>query len=223
MKALKTLLPAAALAAGLAVAATANATIFIGVAVNGGAIQTVALDTTNTSAGVLNFSLDSFTINNISAIGPVLPVDLLSSQSLNTSSTTAGILDVFITETNVPANLVHGGLVSSLTSNILPAGWSLSELTFLDFANTSVYGAGLLLAAHQFDSIGTSVIGATVQPVASFALTEQYHIVSTGSGTANSTIDIASVPEPAAWALMILGFAGVGTNLRRRRSAAAVA
>jgi hypothetical protein len=221
MKALKTLLPAAALAAGLAVAATANATILIGVAVNGGAIQTVALDPTNTSAGVLNFSLDSFTINNISAIGPVLPVDLLSSQSLNTSSTTAGILDVFITETNLPANLVHGGLVSSLTSNILPAGWSLSELTFLDFANTTVYGAGLLLAAHQFDSIGASVIGATVQPVAPFALTEQYHIVSTGSGTANSTIDIASVPEPAAWALMILGFAGVGTSLRRRRSAAA--
>src|SRR4051794_23468070 len=115
MKALKTLLPAVALAAGLTVAASANATIFIGVSVNGGAIVTVATDPTNTAAGVINFSLGSFTINNISAIGPVLPLDLLSSQSLNTSSTTAGFLDVFITETNVAANLVHGGFISSLT------------------------------------------------------------------------------------------------------------
>jgi hypothetical protein len=217
MKALKTLLPAAVLAAGLAVAASANATIFIGVSVNGGAIQTVATDPTNTSTGVLNFSLGSFTINNISAIGPVLPLDLLSSNSLNTSSTTAGFLDVFITETNIAANLVHGGLVSSLTSNTLPADWSVTESTFLNLANTASFGAGALMASHTFGSIGTSVIGSMVQPVANFAVTEQYHIMATGSGTANSTIDIASVPEPATWGLMILGFGGIGAMVRNRR------
>src|SRR4051812_24545185 len=117
MKAPKTFVSAAALVAGLALASSASATIFIGTSVNGGAIQTVALDSTNTSAGVINFSMGSFTVNNISAIGPVLPLDLLSSNSLNTSSTTAGFLDVFILETNLQASLVHGGFVSSLTSN----------------------------------------------------------------------------------------------------------
>jgi hypothetical protein len=223
MKALKTLLPAVALAAGLAVAASANATIFIGVSVNGGAIQTVAVDPTNTAAGVVNFSLGSFTINNISAIGPVLPLDLLSSNSLNTSSTTAGFLDVFITETNVAANLVHGGFISSLTSNTLPAGWSVTESTFWNAANTSAYGAGALLASHTFGNIGTSVIGTLVQPSANFALTEQYHIVATGSGTANSTIDLSSVPEPATWGLMILGFGGIGAMVRNRRRQAVFA
>jgi hypothetical protein len=223
MKALKTLLPAVALAAGLAVAASANATIFIGVSVNGGGIVTVATDPTNTAAGVINFSLGSFTINNISAIGPVLPLDLLSSQSLNTSSTLPGYLDVFITETNLGASLVHGGLVSSLTSNTLPAGWSVTESTFFNAANTSTYGAGTLLASHLFNTIGTSVIGAASNPVASFALTEQYHIVASGSGTANSTIDVSSVPEPATWGLMILGFGGIGAMVRNRRRQAVFA
>ena len=138
MKALKTLLPAAALAAGLAVAASANATIFIGVSVNGGAISTLAVDPTNTSTGLFNFSMGGFSINNISAIGPVPPVDLLSSNSLNAASTTAGILDVFILETDIAASLVHGGLVSELTSNKLPVGWSVTETTFYDALNSAV-------------------------------------------------------------------------------------
>ena len=67
------------------------------------------------------------------------------------------------------------------------------------------------------------MVGALGQPDAAFALTEQYHIVATGSGVANSTIDIDSVPEPATWGLMILGFGGVGAMTRNRRRQAAFA
>ena len=35
------------------------------------------------------------------------------------------------------------------------------------------------------------------------------------------SVPAAAVPEPAAWALMILGFGGAGAQLRRRRRIAA--
>jgi len=41
--------------------------------------------------------------------------------------------------------------------------------------------------------------------------------------TGGTAMGVAGVPEPAAWALMILGFGGVGAMLRRRQAAGAVA
>ena len=52
------------------------------------------------------------------------------------------------------------------------------------------------------------------------------------SGTLNATggdhmgrvdFDVAGVPEPAAWALMLMGFGGIGAMVRRRRSLALAA
>lgn len=37
----------------------------------------------------------------------------------------------------------------------------------------------------------------------------------------NASLDVAAVPEPGAWALMLLGFGGAGAVLRRRRCATA--
>ena len=58
-------------------------------------------------------------------------------------------------------------------------------------------------------------------------------LLTIGDGTPGSQIDFvdnisivqtgaAGVPEPATWALMILGFGGIGASMRRRRVAAAV-
>jgi hypothetical protein len=41
--------------------------------------------------------------------------------------------------------------------------------------------------------------------------------------TGGTAVGVAGVPEPAAWALMILGFGGVGATLRRRRTVSAIA
>jgi len=49
-----------------------------------------------------------------------------------------------------------------------------------------------------------------------------YHFDSTGLSVQFAPADVSGpVPEPAAWALMILGFAGAGVALRRRRPALA--
>jgi hypothetical protein len=227
MKALKTLLPAVALAAGLAVAASANATIFIGYSTDGGAhITTFATnDPANSNLVAGGISAGVFTINNITATGDVVLPNLLSSNSLNTATTGAGTLDVYVLETGLAASTDHGGFISSLTSNTLPTGWSVTESTFFSAANSSTFGAGTLLASNVFNAIGTSVIGSVANPVGPYALTEQYHIVASGTGTANSTINIASVPEPATWGLMLVGFGGLGAMLRnnRRRNVALTA
>jgi hypothetical protein len=50
-----------------------------------------------------------------------------------------------------------------------------------------------------------------------------YRLAFGGSGAANAAVtgnlsfNVQAVPEPATWALMLLGFAGVGVALRRRR------
>jgi hypothetical protein len=48
-------------------------------------------------------------------------------------------------------------------------------------------------------------------------MTELYTIHSTGVGSALSTINISAVPEASTWAMMILGFMGVGFMAYRRR------
>jgi len=45
----------------------------------------------------------------------------------------------------------------------------------------------------------------------------------TAFGPALDNVSIASVPEPAAWALMLVGFGGLGAAMRRRRTAASAA
>jgi len=44
-----------------------------------------------------------------------------------------------------------------------------------------------------------------------------------GAGIYQLDIELAPVPEPAAWALMLVGFAGLGAALRRRRGTVASA
>ena len=41
-------------------------------------------------------------------------------------------------------------------------------------------------------------------------------------GGGDLDIPVAAVPEPGAWALMIMGFGAMGATLRRRKSAVAV-
>jgi hypothetical protein len=47
--------------------------------------------------------------------------------------------------------------------------------------------------------------------------------IGTTAGSHSEIYDwsVAAVPEPASWSLMIMGFAGMGAALRRRRTAVA--
>jgi hypothetical protein len=61
-----------------------------------------------------------------------------------------------------------------------------------------------------------------------YSITAQYTIISgigaQGNGAANSVVNVLNaVPEPATWALMIMGFGGVGAMARSRRRQASFA
>ena len=83
--------------------------------------------------------------------------------------------------------------------------------------------------ANNLTSLGTGVLGTGGQTVSySFAPTQYQYFRFEGTNLTNGArlleIDgIAGVPEPATWAMMIMGFGMVGGALRHRRRSATAA
>ncbi|MHA6723787.1 PEPxxWA-CTERM sorting domain-containing protein [Sphingomonas sp. RS2018] len=201
------------LAAGtaLAAAAPANAAIFIGVSVNGGAITQVASST----SGSANYNTTDANgiFYNVSATGaPLLPVGTLLTQSVNIAGTN-GTVDLYITQTDV-AGIT--GIASSFTSNTLQ-GVNAVIRSYYD-ANNGVF-TGTLLQSATFSGPGT-FMGGNVISSRIGSETVRYTLNFTGGAGSNfnGTANLTAVPEPATWGLMMLGFGAMGFALRRRRN-----
>jgi len=87
---------------------------------------------------------------------------------------------------------------------LISGGQSLIQLNGLSLVTSDQF------AANAFSTLGTN-IGATYPNSAPSTLL----VVQNGAGGA--------VPEPATWAMLLLGFAGIGVAMRRRRIAKALA
>jgi hypothetical protein len=90
-------------------------------------------------------------------------------------------------------------------------GWVFTDLSKSDIEGVSLAGTnipGLTESDISFDSsqIYVNTLGLGSLPSGSFI-----------------SIDVSFVPEAATWALMLAGFAGLGTALRSRRARSAVA
>jgi len=186
--------------------------------VNGGAITTEA-----TGSGVTGFfgSYGSFSVNfesaaDVSALG--LPT-LLSSNTLNIANAAPGTLEVWVTAQGLSLPGLVRQLESSFTVNGL-VNASIVEKTYYSSSN-ALYGGTLL---GTFSTSATPANSTSLGPVENltgpFSVTEEYIITSQPNGSANLTATIAAVPEPSTWAMLLVGFAGVGFVACRKRSGA---
>lgn len=110
-----------------------------------------------------------------------------------------------------------------LSDNFLGGTQNLGRSVIWNFADASTLNlttawGGSVLAPHAAGTIANYIQGSAV--FASLIQNGEVHL-DTYSGGFSPSIS-GTVPEPATWALMILGFGGVAGALRRRRMAAAV-
>jgi hypothetical protein len=225
MKALKALTAIATLGAALVVSTSASAAVLIslGTSLNGGAITTqasgfVSQGDTVDFAPVGGLVIGNYLLSSIVGTYDFAP-GLLSGNTIAMKQTTGtDKLDIYVTLSNVdPSQLGLNTLFSTFSASLGPAGSKLS--TFFDASNgIFTHAAGNLIASLAYagnSSLGTSNFEPT--PGGLFSLTEQFHINTPGRFNAGIDLATATVPEPATWGLMIMGFGGMGAVLRNRR------
>lgn len=195
---------------------------------NGGAITTVG---TNSSGNLIvgPLAYGTFTVNDLSAQSRSVlgPPGLLNSQNLDISSSTAGVLTIYVTAQGLSftgaQNFASSFAVNALSGSIV----GVTESTFFSPTN-GLYNADQTL----LDSAVFTAIGSTGPDMASgttsgtYSVTEKYVILDTGGGTGNDniTIDLSAsplvspVPEPGNLLLVGSGLALAGLLYYRRRN-----
>ena len=222
----------AATALPLALGGTTQASIIsIGTSLNAGPIT---LQSSGATPGPVTFNgaVGAYNLDTVSGVD--LTAASLDSNSINATATgTFAALHIFVSASDITS---FNGLVqalSGLTVNFLSRGWTVTESTFEDNSNTVFGTTGpsvTLLATHMFTS-GPDIFTKTtsVDVTSPFSVTEEFTVKSNGfAGAANNTIDLSgTVPETSTWAMLVLGFMGLGyTAFRRsaktRRAATAI-
>jgi hypothetical protein len=206
------------------------APIYVGLSLNGGATINSELTSTSGTDSLSSVIDGNFDVN-VTAVGtPPGPEPSLLSNTISTSSTGAGTLTILVTGTNefplVP------GFLSSFTSNLLPAGWTVTESTYVNncavpasacgiFPSGDVFNTTNLLSKTAFTSAGAVTTGAAdpIVLTSDYAITEEFTITATGAGSTNDTIDLTATPLPGALSLFAggLGFMGFFAQRRKRR------
>lgn len=197
-------LAAPALADSISLTATCD-----GVACGSASSPNGTLDVNNQAFGI--FNLNTLSINSATFL---VPPGVLSTNTLDVDQNTGGnhtlVLDIVasgLTGVGALENFLSSFSVSGQT-----AGWSIQESTFIN--------GTLLAAAPTFTAVSDSFhsINSAFESNP-FIASVVYTITSSGTGSVNGGIDISTsaVPEPSTWAMLLLGFVGLGWMFRSRR------
>jgi hypothetical protein len=156
----------------------------------------------------------------------------LSSLQLAVTFFLPGTFAILVSETGLSfASPESVNFVSDFTQNDLPPGDTVTEYTFFDPTDT-LYGTSTLLGSGSFTSsntpggVGPMTVGENLY--APYSLTEVYYVSSPIPTQLLSTIDLQTVPlgpapfipEASTWAMLGIGFAGIGLlGAAKRRKA----
>jgi hypothetical protein len=213
MKALKALALAGALAMSITAANAAislevfedNSLIVAFGPVTGGKISVLG-------ASTIDFSNISVTVTG----NPTLPFPELS---LDVSATSASgfsgthNLTILATQVDVPANT---GFTNFFTVTNDVGGAHITMANFANAANQPFAQTLSISPVVHFFGTGNVQFPDNTSLVAKFAETIMMSIDASQPTTINGTAVIAGVPEPSTWAMMLLGFAGLGFAFRRK-------
>ena len=94
--------------------------------------------------------------------------------------------------------------------------WNFYEAQTIDFGSNSFYGS--VLAPYAAGKIGNFIEGSAV-----FGSLEQNGEIHLGGYGGKLEVLRSAVPEPATWAMMIIGFGLIGSTIRRRNRVALAA
>jgi hypothetical protein len=213
MKTISLAIMSAALAAAT-VTTPASATIVI--SVNN---QLEASNSNNTIASFSNgggpaingfggISIAALGVNNFGGSGELLGINTLISGSAGATT-----LKILVTETDLTTSPALPSLLSTLSGNL--NNISVTRSIWENLSNTEF---------AETISLGSVNSGGYVQtfapaPNGAFSLTEEIDITASGPGPNLFSGDtVSAVPETSTWAMMILGFMGIGFLAYRQKS-----
>jgi hypothetical protein len=185
---------------------------------------------TGTNFATFSGAIGGFDINGISGTHGSSPISGTDALDAISDGTGTGFLDVFVSVSGLTAPIGNFNWESSFQTEPLSVGWTLTENTWLSTANQPQSGhqIGTATMVGVGPAVNFSNFSFTDLPTGSgpYSVNTEYVLHAAGAGTANSTIDVfdhGAAPEPAAWALMLVGFGGAGALLRQRRRVAVAA
>ena len=139
--------------------------------------------------------------------------------SYNFTNTNPSISDLVnfgftTTPTLLSINGVTGTMAFTVNPNNFPGGYTVSACAWPASGQNCDSANG---QADSFAGTFTLNFGANSGPITLNNFVDRYASLSQIGGVSGEGTPVRGVPEPASWALMLLGFAGVGVAMRRSR------
>jgi hypothetical protein len=170
--------------------------------------------TVGTSPTIYVYDQVQFYFEILSASPGVVPIDLSGSASSSTTGgSSAGELDMDILVNN---RIIELACADYATGGCGSSHFSVTQQPIGSFATNTPYSVDFRIAGQMGGNFSSGTIMAQLDPVIS---------IDPSAGTGYSLIfsaDPSSVPEPATWALMLLGFGGIGRMMRGKRKSVAI-